>query len=196
MGGAPHPWLTSSDALSPFPSVSTIERPTGAMTPQPGVIAPDSADRLPRRQIDRTGLTWCLGVHGGAGESTMSALLSGAQPAQHAWPWHPSAPTTVLLVARSNMGGLLAAQRAAADWSAGSVPGVRLIGLVIVADVPGRRPPMLRALVRRIGGGVPRVWELPWVERWRLGEPVRLAAAPASVRFALADISRHIVAHT
>ncbi|MDX3366086.1 hypothetical protein PV387_08590 [Streptomyces sp. ME02-6987-2C] len=76
-----------------------------------------------------------------------------------------------MLVARSSAGGLKAAQSAAQQWASGMVTGIDLLGLVVVADAPGRRPKILQDLVRLVSGAVPRLWQIPWVEAWRLGEP-------------------------
>jgi hypothetical protein len=75
----------------------------------------------------------------------------------------------VVLVARTSMYGLQRAQRAAAEWASGAAPGIELLGLVLVADAPGRLPHPLRDFAHLISGGVPRTWHLPWVEAWRLG---------------------------
>jgi hypothetical protein len=75
----------------------------------------------------------------------------------------------VVLVARTSMHGLQRAQRAAVEWASGSTPGIELLGLVLVADAPGRLPHLLRDFAALIAGGVPRTWHLPWAEAWRLG---------------------------
>ena len=70
------------------------------------------------------------------------------------------------------------------DWpSAGPGPRTRLTGLLaagevwlvdnlLVADAPGKTPAPIRDLAKVVGGGAPRVWHVPWVEAWRLGDPV------------------------
>ena len=78
--------------------------------------------------------------------------------------------------------GSRAAQAAATQWAAGLVPGVDVLGLVIVADAPGRLPRPLRDFAHLVGGGVPRTWNVPWIELWRLGEPPALSDAPREVR--------------
>lgn len=80
------------------------------------------------------------------------------------------------------MSGLQAAQAAATQWAAGLVPNVEVLGLAIVADAPGRLPRPLRDFARLVGGGVPRTWSVPWIESWRLGEPITLPNAPREVR--------------
>ncbi|UKA73314.1 hypothetical protein LFT49_21165, partial (plasmid) [Arthrobacter sp. FW306-06-A] len=37
-------------------------------------------------------------------------------------------------------------------------------------DAPGKLPKALRDFAALIGGGAPRLWMLPWVESWRLGD--------------------------
>lgn len=170
-----NPWLTGTE--TPIESISAPSAPfrarrVGVDAPQPGVPLPDTADRLPRRTEAWPATIWWLGVHGGAGESTLASLALGSRAAGHAWPL-PSTPGTthrVVLVARTNYAGLLAAQRAAIEWASNALgDGVRLAGLVLVADAPGRRPKPLRDLEQVIAGGVPHVWHLPWVDTWRLG---------------------------
>ncbi|RIJ33400.1 hypothetical protein DZF93_09285, partial [Clavibacter michiganensis subsp. insidiosus] len=92
--------------------------------------------------------------------------------AGHAWP-APAAgspASRVVVVARTDHSGLLAAQRVAREWASGQVAGlVELVGLVLVADAPGRRPKELRQLEQLVSGGYPRSWTLPWIDAWRLG---------------------------
>ncbi|MFL2002063.1 DUF6668 family protein [Microbacterium sp. A1-JK] len=159
--------------------------------PQAGVAVPDTADRLPRWLQAWPATVWWLGVHGGAGESTLSALATGSRPAQHGWPIPDTGGTAhrVVLVARANWGGLTAAQRAATEWASGALgDGVRLEGLVLIADAPGRLPKPLRDLQQVISGGVPRVWTLPWVDAWRLGPVEPFTALPREFRALLADL--------
>ncbi|WP_217634474.1 DUF6668 family protein [Herbiconiux ginsengi] len=134
---------------------------------------------------------WWLGVHGGAGESTLAALAAGSRPAQHGWPMAdtPGTPSQVALVARTSWSGLTAAQRAATEWASGVLGNsVQLVGLVLIPDVPGRLPKPLRDLQHVIAGGVPRVWTLPWVDAWRLGPVDPSAPVPKEFRALLADL--------
>jgi len=87
-----------------------------------------------------------------------------------------------VLVARTNARGLRAAQAAATQWAAGLVPHVEVVGLVLMADAPGRLPKALRDLAQVVGGGVPRVWTVPWIEALRLGESLTLADLPRDGR--------------
>jgi hypothetical protein len=45
-----------------------------------------------------------------------------------------------------------------------------VLGLVLIADAPGRLPRVLDDFADIVGGGVPRVWDIPWIEEWRRGE--------------------------
>ncbi|NDU77910.1 hypothetical protein GWI34_35660, partial [Actinomadura sp. DSM 109109] len=120
---------------------------------------------------------WLSSCHGGAGASTLDALIPNSVSAGRYWPMPaPPGQSHVLLVARSHAAGLCAAQAAVAQWAAGVLPGVQLLGLAVVADAPGKRPKPLADLLRLIAGGLPQVWDLPWVEAFRLGDP------PATVR--------------
>lgn len=167
-----NPWVTSpSEAQPGMRTDATAERPQvrgpharGSARPQNAIPAVDTVDRLPRRDVD-DGAAWVLGVHGGAGETTLAAWLD-ASPAGHAWPIAPSS-APVLLVARTHAAGLAAAARAATEWASGAVP-VQLLGLVVIADMPGRLPAPLRAAVRRLKGTVPATWALRYVPDLRL----------------------------
>ena len=66
--------------------------------------------------------------------------------------------------------------------AAGMVPFADLLGLVVVADAPGRLPKPLRELKQLVSGGVHRMWTVPWLESVRLGESLSLPAAPREVR--------------
>ena len=184
MTDSQHPWLTGSavpqQAPPPLKARRELPRPAA---PQPGVPAPDRADRLPQRTVDRSAALWWLGVHGGAGESTLEGLVPGSRAADHAWPIdRDGAQTNVVILARSSASGLAAARRAATEWAAGLHPSVNLVGLVVVTDAAGKLPKPLRELRYLVAGGVPQTWHLPWVESWRLSESPSLEALPRDVR--------------
>ncbi|MEV6284485.1 DUF6668 family protein [Kribbella sp. NPDC051770] len=170
-----NPW-TTQQPLPPGPQQSAAgpgpeAGPRGPSAPQHGVPAPAEDQRLPKFAIPAADTLWWVGVHGGAGESTMSQLLPGTRAAGHRWPIPPPpVPTPVVLVARTHGSGLRAAQRAAIEWASGVVQGVAVLGLVLIADAPGRLPRVLDDFADIVGGGVPRVWDIPWIEEWRRGE--------------------------
>ncbi|WP_433461845.1 DUF6668 family protein [Spirillospora sp. CA-128828] len=136
---------------------------------------------------------WFSSCHGGAGASTLAALIPNGMCAGRYWPMpEPPGRSRVLLVARTHAHGLCAAQAAARQWAAGVLPNVRLLGMVVVADAPGKLPRPLKDLLRLISGGVPRVWELPWVEALRLGDPPGQINLP-SAHARLAQDLKHII---
>jgi hypothetical protein len=152
---------------------------------------PDRADRLPQRQTHNGATAWWLGVTGGSGESTLAALARGSRAADHAWPIpeNRGSLSRVVLVARTNFGGLTAAQRAATEWASGILgDAVRVDGLVLIPDMPGRMPKELRHLAQVVAGGVPHVWTLPWVDAWRFGPVDPSAELPREFFALLADL--------
>lgn len=150
------------------PEKSTLLGATGPLRPVPFVTPPARA--LPSFRSARAPWLWFLGAHGGAAESTLAELLPGAGAADHRWPEPADGSIpTVVLTARTSYAGLSAARAAATQWAARDTPPVHLLGLVLIADAPGRLSKPLRELAELVAGGVPRKWDLPWVEAWRVG---------------------------
>ncbi|MDJ0321965.1 DUF6668 family protein [Pseudarthrobacter sp. PS3-L1] len=169
----PNPWITAPTPETQESDTLATDVPAAAVISAPlrGMVEPDTADRLEHRTVNGAASVWVLGVHGGAGESRLADLLDGAAPTGHCWPVAPSgAKARVLLVCRSDMRGLTAAQRALTQWASGATPEVDLLGLAVLADAPGKTPKALRDFASIIGGGAPRLWLLPWVEPWRHGD--------------------------
>lgn len=144
-----------------------------------------AAQRLrPHDPEPQAGTLWVYGVHGGSGESRIAALEPSWSATHHAWP--DSAGAAVLLVARTSAYGLNAAHSAIADWAAGQAPGSpALVGLVLVADAPGRLPRPLHDLAKLVAGGVDRSWRIRWSEHWRQGD---FTVAPPGVDRLLKDL--------
>jgi hypothetical protein len=164
---SPGPQQQPPPGPGPQPDIT----PRGPSAPQHGVPAPAEDQRLPKFAIPAADTLWWVGVHGGSGETTMSILLPGTRASNHRWPIPPPpVPTPVILVARTHGSGLRAAQRAAIEWASGVVQGVAVLGLVLISDAPGRLPRVLDDFADIVGGGVPRVWDIPWIEEWRRGE--------------------------
>jgi hypothetical protein len=152
--------------LEPHLSVAPSRRPAMApgMTGRPP--GPPGAAAAP---LLRSG-TGCalLAAHGGAGVSCLlraGLAGAGAVDAERAWP----ACGPVLLVARTSTYGLEAARDAARTHAHGDAgPDVALLGLVLVADAPGRLPPRIRSLADLVTGAFQRMWQVPWLTEWRL----------------------------
>ena len=167
----------------------------GAAGPQQGLPGLAAGEAMARFITADPGVFW-LGAHGGAGENTLADLLGGI-PCHHRWPSRPigdtgSVPADVFLVARQSHRGLTAAQLAARDWAAGSHPDVRLHGLVVIADAPGRAPRPLQSLTRITAGGVPRTWVLPWIEELRLNGHTADEALPRESKRVLTSLSEAV----
>lgn len=199
MNDSANPWVTGGPASDEARHVAPVAQPgthrevlRGPVAPQPTAMpVPESADRLPTRQVYGGAAMWWIGAHGGAGENTLAALTLGSQPAGHAWPLpgDRGSLNRAAVVARTNYAGLMAAQRVAREWASGTTSGlVELTGLVLIADAPGRRPKELRQLEQHVAGGYPRLWTLPWVEAWRMGPP-SAATIPRAYRALLAELN-------
>ncbi|MFE2277068.1 hypothetical protein ACFXAE_07325 [Streptomyces sp. NPDC059454] len=133
------------------------------------VAVPEAAppEPAPARATARR-FSW-VGLHGGAGVSTLAAVYGGHDSGR-AWPG-PADPRSVLLVARTHAAGLDAVVPAVDTVRRGEAP-QGLLGLeavVLVADAPGRLPrPLAHRL--RIVESVIDVYRVPWVNEWRLGD--------------------------
>jgi hypothetical protein len=108
-----------------------------------------------------------LATHGGSGARCLAAAL-GALGVLTDWPDAGGPP--VLLVARTHAHGLQALQHCVREHR-DSDSGARLAGAALVSDAPGRLPLPLRRMRRLVSAALPRVWDVPWVPAWRLGEP-------------------------
>ena len=190
-----NPWLSKPLPRPPKRTSDSVlvREPVGVVgpsSPQPGVPEPPLVDRLPVREQKKQASLWVVGVHGGAGESTLAALDPTWAAGDHGWPQLPSGDRArVVLVARSSMYGLQRAQLAATQWASGLVPHIELLGLVVVADAPGRLPRPLRDFLQVIQGGVPRTWQVPWVDAWRFGEHLDVSDLPRPVHRLVEDLT-------
>ncbi|WP_404800486.1 DUF6668 family protein [Actinomadura montaniterrae] len=164
----------------------------GAQAVVPAHLAPPPTSSLGLAGYSGQGPgVWLSSCHGGAGTSTLAALIPRSMSAGRYWPTPPfPGQASVLLVARSHASGLCAIQAAARQWAAGVLPNVRLLGLVVIADAPGKRPKPLSDLVQLISGGVPRLWQLPWVEALRLGVPPEQVRLPSAYSQLVKDLER------
>lgn len=131
--------------------------------------------RAPRHEaLSEDGIGW-IGAHGGAGATTLTRLLGGTDIGCR-WPDARLAePARVMLVGRTNMEGLRAVSRALHALREGRHPaGMRLVGVVLLADAPGRLPVQLTGRIRLLRSVAP-VHRVPWIPAYRLGEmPKRL----------------------
>jgi hypothetical protein len=166
----------SAASWGPF-TTSFSSAPVGA-PPVPGLLPPprDRQALIWRDPVPPgTGmgaedpLWWWLGAHGGAGVSTLTSLMAVSADARRMWPGgHRRQSPNVVLVCRTHTEGLERVRDLAAQYTVRLVPpGVRLLGLVTVADAPGKLPTPLRRLRDLVSATVPHAWHLPWIEHWR-----------------------------
>jgi hypothetical protein len=171
-------WLSPQEGptagpQSPSPAVEFAPPPVpaSAVHRQPGSVPPPSAPLGSLPWPSQTTVRWwALGVHGGAGTTTVLQALSGGADAVRRWPDVQGAlrDVHVLLVARTDARGLDAARSALQEWSGGMAPAsTNVAGLVLMADAPGRLPGPLRDRVRLLSGVVSRIWEVPWIPELR-----------------------------
>jgi hypothetical protein len=159
--------------------------------PAPPAAGPSApARRLPHhlpKAADAGVEWWLVGAHGGAGVSTLIRAGASASDSGTAWPVPADQFTAgVVVVARGSAYGLEWARDVARQHAAGAAPaGVRLLGLAVVADAPGRRPAALRRLLTLVSGGYPRTWPVDWVEQWRQSGHSDPLTVPRSVRSTL-----------
>jgi len=122
---------------------------------------------------------WLLAVQGGAGVSSLIRAGADGQDADRSWP----TGGFVVAVTRRTSYGLEWARDVARQHASSGVPdGVVLAGLVVVADAPGRAPRRLARFLDLVCGAYPRVWEVPWVEEWRLAGHAEPLPTPPAVR--------------
>lgn len=102
---------------------------------------------LPLRVVDDDAAAgWVVGASGGSGESLLAELLNGDggdryAAAGHHWPAAAAGgPIRVVLCGRTDMRSLTDVQLALAQWGTGRLPAVNLVGMVLMADAPGRAP--------------------------------------------------------
>ncbi|CAL9469893.1 DUF6668 family protein [Streptomyces pilosus] len=135
------------------------------------VAAPDAEAAAPpgapRAHAAARRFSW-VGLHGGAGVSTLAAVYGGHDGGR-AWPG-PADPRSVLLVARTHAAGLDAVVPAVELFRRGEAPpGLDLEAVVLVADAPGRLPRPLAQRIRLVESVID-VYRVPWVPEWRLGD--------------------------
>ncbi|MFG2514739.1 hypothetical protein [Streptomyces sp. NPDC048584] len=108
-------------------------------------------------------------AHGGAGASSLAETLGGVDVGAR-WPEPAQGePRRIMLVGRTSARGLRAVSRALGALKDGKAPpGIDLLGVVLVADAPGRLPlGLLRRI--RVVRSVTHVHRVPWIPAWRTG---------------------------
>ncbi len=134
--------------------------------PSAGLVSAPPARRSLDTSVRAVDGVALLGAHGGAGVTSLlrAGLDQVAVDADRCWP----RAGLVLLVARTSTSGLEWAHDLARQHASGLVGDVDLLGLVLVADAPGRLPARIAGLRDLVSGAFPRTWHLPWLQEWRL----------------------------
>jgi hypothetical protein len=147
---------------------------------QAGVVAPPESRRAliwdrPVPGVGRAPLVWLLGVHGGAGASTLAHVLAPAADSGRRWPggFDRESPF-VVLVARETIAGLTRAHDLLRQHHSGFAGSADVLGLITVAARPGRLPAEIRRYRDVVGSLAGQVWQVPWYEEWTLVEPEKL----------------------
>ncbi|MFI9511364.1 DUF6668 family protein [Nocardia sp. NPDC052566] len=145
-----------------------------------GVVAPPESRRAPIWDrpvpgVGRAPLVWLLGVHGGAGASTLAHVLAPAADSSRRWPgvFERESPF-VVLVARETISGLTRAHDLLRQHHSGFAGGVDVLGLITVAARPGRLPAEIRRYRDVVGSLAGQLWQVPWYEEWTLVEAEKL----------------------
>ncbi|MEU0360421.1 DUF6668 family protein [Streptomyces cyaneofuscatus] len=174
-------------AIAPVPA--GFQPPPGVHRWARGPVEPPSPAVVPRSEpgplahpvpsyASGTAVSW-VAAHGGAGVTTLAAALGGLDTGTR-WP-DPSSgePGRMLVVARTHAAGIQAASTVLDALRTGSHPaGLELLGMVLVADAPGRLPLTLTRRIRVLRSAV-TVHRVPWIPSWRLG--ARTAHLPKQV---------------
>ena len=161
-----------------------VQQPAPMLVTPPGLerrlpVRPASVSGRRKNTSPATGGWSLLAAHGGAGVSSLQRAGAGGEDAQRIWP----STGLVVVVARRTAYGLEWARDAARQHASGCAPAaVELAGLVVVADAPGRAPKRLAAFLDLVCGAYPRVWEVPWVEEWRLAGYAEPLPTPPAVQ--------------
>lgn len=174
--------------------------PVPAATPQDTVLRQPGSVQAPHHRLGVAPtppvpgvLWWALGVHGGAGVSTLLRAVGGGADAHRRWPdvHGATADVHVVLVARADHRGLTAAQAALQEWHSGLAPAsTNVVGLVLMADAPTKPPRSVRDRIRVLTGAVSKSWEVPWVEEWREGgKPQKRVKALDQLEVALRELA-------
>ena len=128
-----------------------------------------------------------LGLHGGAGATTLTTLLgSPASDIGRAWPisinpWTQREwPIPVIAVARNDHSGLEATDRFIRTWASGQLTGSVLSALVII-DAGPKLSDARKKATKRLLRMVPRGTHIPWIDSW-LDAPPDPARIPGRLK--------------
>lgn len=152
--------------MTAAPITRTIQRTAGGAS-----ILPPASHEMLEVCSDQGAprLVGAVGAHGGAGTSTLAAMLDPVGDCGRRWPGRTDESPFVVLVARESARGLDAAQAAARQYLTGHAPAhIVLLGLVLVATHRGNKhSPALRQSRELICG--PGLFDHVWSIGWHQG---------------------------
>ncbi len=179
MSGLPNPFATTrpiktSEALPDVRDelMGKDLMVTGPMKPglSPTLEAPQTP--WPHQDIGVFEGQAIMGLHGGAGATTLTGLLGPtAADIGQAWPISHSTrtqatwPLPVIAVARTDHTGLSAAERFIRSWANGQLTGSKLSALVLIEAGP-RTSEARKKATKRLLRMVPRGVHIPWMDSW------------------------------
>jgi len=139
---------------------------------------------------------WWVGCHGGAGVSTLHRLTGLGVELGARWPAvHQSWSTQqIVLVTRATAAGMLAATGAVDQVRGRQVPGVHVLGLVVVAGSPHRPPKVVTDRIALLTGWVSRVWRVGWCRELLAVDDPRDVGMPPDVDAVRAGLGRLLAA--
>ncbi|MEE2061822.1 DUF6668 family protein [Rhodococcus artemisiae] len=161
----------------PTSDSGTVTMPHGLKMPNADRLAPVLDAPLHVPGSGRAPAFWMVGAHGGSGASSLARAWAPAGDALRTWPAADRYPLAVI-VARTHITGLLAAHDLVLQATAHRIGGCAFLGVVTVADTPGKLPSTLRrkhsllATAVHTAGG--RMWQIPYLDAYRVVDPAQL----------------------
>lgn len=108
---------------------------------------------------------WAVAAHGGAGASTLAAVLAPVGDAGRMWPAGDESALCVV-VCRSTVSGLEAAHAAVLQAQSNHAGGCHVLGAVVIADAPGKEPKVIRQKESILASRT-TVWKVPYLPEIR-----------------------------
>lgn len=169
----------------------------GPSTPDVAPTAHPQGEAWPTIEISHATPVMVMGLHGGAGASTVARLLGDvATDCGTHWPlaggWvRPRPSLSVIAVCRTHRSGLDAGFEFGRQWASRMLPEAdQLAGIVVIDDGP-KLLSVQKTAVKQIRAMTRKSWHLPWIEEWRVERP-DLNALPSPARKLMKSIRKNL----